>query len=100
MEQKQMQLTIAPEVAQGKYSNLAIIAHTKTEFVVDFASNLPAQPNPIVTNRVILAPEHAKRLLMALKENVQKYEQQFGTINLQQAAPAGTYPLSFGNGEA
>lgn len=100
MEQKnnQIGINIAPEVAKGNYSNLAIIGHSATEFVLDFAAMLPGQPNANVQTRVILAPEHAKRLLAALQDNIQKYESNFGNIKVNQTgAPA--MPMAFG-GEA
>ena len=73
MEQ-QMSINISPEVASGKYSNLAIIGHSATDFVLDFAAVLPGGKGATVQSRVILAPEHAKRLLAALQDNIQKYE--------------------------
>ena len=99
MEQK-MSINISPEVATGKYSNLAVIGHSATEFVLDFAAVLPGAKGAQVQSRVILAPEHAKRLLVALQDNVQKYEQQFGTIQLSNNTPAqNAVPMAFG-GEA
>ena len=102
MEQKnnQLQISVSPEVAQGKYANLAIIGHSQSEFILDFASVMPGPKNANVVSRIVLAPEHAKRLLAALQENVGKYESAFGTIQLRNAAPAGTIPMSFGGGEA
>jgi len=98
MEQKnQLSINIAPEVAGGKYSNLAVIGHTPSEFVLDFAAVLPGNPNAQVQSRVILAPEHTKRLLFALQENIQKYEAQFGQIKINQ--PAQAMPMASG-GEA
>ncbi len=70
------------QTAQGSYSNLAIISHSPTEFVVDFASVLPGMASPKVNNRIILTPEHAKRLLYSLQENVSRYENNHGTIEL------------------
>ena len=95
----QLQITIAPDVAQGRYANLAVIGHSQTEFILDFASVMPGQKNANVVSRIILAPEHAKRLLAALQENVGKYEQQFGPINVRSNNNPGM-PLSFGGGEA
>ncbi len=84
----QIKIEIAPEVATGTYANLAVITHSNTEMVLDFISALPGAPAS-VKNRIIMVPENAKRLLMALAENVQKYEAQFGTIELgAPAAPA------------
>lgn len=79
-EKKGLGLDISAEVAKGSYSNLAIISHSPSEFVIDFASMLPGMPKAQVTNRIIMDPEHAKRLLNALMDNVTKYEAQFGLI--------------------
>lgn len=78
--QNQFQMGINPEVAEGIYSNLALITHSSSDFILDFACALPGMPQPQIKSRVIMAPEHAKRLLQALQENVYKYEQQFGKI--------------------
>lgn len=78
----QLQLDIKPEVARGIYANLVLINHSHSDFVIDFAQALPGMPKPEVASRMIMAPEHAKRLLMALQENVLKYEQAFGRIDL------------------
>ena len=72
------------EVAQGHYSNLAIISHSTSEFILDFAAILPGLPKAKVKSRIILTPEHAKRLLMSLQENVARYESNVGRIELQQ----------------
>lgn len=80
--QKQLQIELKPEAAQGSYSNLAIISHSKSEFVIDFATMLPGLQKAVVGNRIIMTPEHAKRLLAALQDNIQKYEGQFGQIDL------------------
>ena len=72
------------DVAQGHYSNLAIIAHSTSEFIIDFAAILPGLPKAKVKSRIILTPEHAKRLLMSLQENVARYESSVGRIELQQ----------------
>lgn len=84
--QNQLQIELKPEQAGGTYSNLAILTHSASEFILDFASVLPGLSKALVQSRVIMAPEHAKRLLFALQDNVQKYEAQFGQIKL--AAPA------------
>ena len=72
------------EVALGHYSNLAIISHSTSEFIIDFAAILPGLPKAKVKSRIILTPEHAKRLLMSLQENVARYEANVGRIELQQ----------------
>lgn len=97
-QQNNIQIELNDEVAQGTYSNLAIIAHSSSEFVLDFVRIMPGIPKARVQSRIILTPEHAKRLLMALNENIVKYENQFGEITL----PAEQIPvIPFGKpGEA
>ena len=80
----QLQIELKEEVAQGTYANLAIITHSSSEFVLDFVRVLPGLPKAGVQSRVILAPEHAKRLQRALEENIAKYERAFGPIRLQE----------------
>ena len=80
--EKKIDIEIKPEVAQGHYANLAIITHSSSEFILDFAQNMPGLPKMQVTSRVIMTPEHARRLLGALNENIRKYESQFGEIKL------------------
>lgn len=71
-EKKEISLEIRPEVAKGTYSNLAIITHSHSEFIIDFATILPGLPKPDISNRIVMTPEHAKRLLNALMDNVTK----------------------------
>ena len=73
-------LELDETVAQGNYSNLAIIAHSTSEFIIDFAAVMPAVPKAKVKSRIILTPEHAKRLLMSLQENIVRYESVHGQI--------------------
>jgi len=81
-EQNNIQIELNDEIAQGIYSNLAIIAHSSSEFVVDFVRLMPGIPKAKVQSRIILTPEHAKRLMLALSDNVKKYESQNGEIKL------------------
>ena len=74
----QLQIELKEEVAQGTYANLAIITHSSSEFIMDFIRVMPGMPKAGVQSRIVLAPEHAKRLLRALEENVGKYERAFG----------------------
>lgn len=102
-EQPQNTLDIMPEAVAGVYSNLALITHSPSEFVVDFASILPGMQRPTVRNRIIMAPEHAKSLLFALQENIVNYEKTFGTITMpqpkEQAQPEGSHTIApFGDG--
>ena len=94
--QKQNQLTIelSPEVAEGTYSNLAIISHSTSEFVLDFVRLMPGAPKANVKSRIILTPEHAKRLLFALQDNIAKFEQHNGKIKVGEQQPIP--PVSFG----
>jgi hypothetical protein len=78
--QNQINIELSEEIAEGIYSNLAIITHSNAEFVIDFVRILPGVPKAKVKSRILLTPQHAKRLLMALRDNVQKYESSFGPI--------------------
>lgn len=90
---KQISIELKPEVAGGSYSNLAIISHSRSEFILDFATMLPGLPKAVVGNRIVMAPEHAKRLMNALADNISKYESMFGKIELP-GAPKGTLNLA------
>ena len=85
----QLQIELKDEVAQGTYANLAIITHSSSEFIVDFVRVMPGLPKAGVQSRIILTPEHAKRLMFALQENVAKYERQFGTIRMPEDMNGG-----------
>ncbi len=80
-QNQQMDIEISAEVADGIYSNLAIITHSPSEFIVDFVKIMPGMPKAHVKSRIILTPQHAKRLLNALRENIQRYESEHGTID-------------------
>jgi hypothetical protein len=93
--QAQISIELNEEVAQGTYSNLAVITHSASEFVVDFIRIMPGIPKAQVKSRIILTPEHAKRLVAALQDNISKYEAVHGTIKeVKGSAPA--VPLTFG----
>jgi uncharacterized protein (DUF1778 family) len=95
MEQQndnQLNIELSEEVAEGVFSNLAIITHSNTEFVVDFIRVMPGVPKAKVKSRIILTPEHAKRFMQALKENIDKYESVNGRINAADAS----FPIGFG----
>ena len=72
MEEQKLNINLSPEVAEGTYSNLAIVAHSSSEFVVDFVRMMPGQKSANVHSRVIMTPENTKKLLFALQENVAK----------------------------
>jgi hypothetical protein len=99
-KQNQMQIELPQEIAQGEYANLAIITHSSSDFIVDFARILPGLPKAQVKSRVILAPEHAKRLLGALQENIVRYEREFGAIKIPNQEPRTIAPFPVGKGEA
>lgn len=92
MEEKEIKIDLKPEVAKGSYSNLAIITHSHSEFIVDFATMLPGIPKPEVSNRIIMTPENAKRLFLALQDNLSKYESQNGPITFANS-PKATFPM-------
>ncbi len=79
-ENSQVNIELSEEVAEGIYSNLAIITHSPSEFVIDFIRMMPGIPKAKVKSRIILTPQHAKRLYRALKENVAKFETVHGEI--------------------
>ncbi|MBD5207808.1 MAG: DUF3467 domain-containing protein [Bacteroidales bacterium] len=81
----QLQIQLRPEMADGKYSNLAMIGHGPNEFLMDFIFAAPGMPQAPVVSRVIMSPENAKQLLFALTDNIKKYEAQFGEIMPRQA---------------
>jgi hypothetical protein len=76
----QLNIEISEEMAEGQYANLAIITHSHAEFVLDFVNVMPGTPKSKVKSRIILTPQHAKRLMKALADNVQKFEAVNGTI--------------------
>jgi len=76
----QLNIEISEEVAEGNYANLAIITHSHSEFVIDFVNVMPGTPKSKVKSRIILTPQHAKRLMKALTENISRYESANGSI--------------------
>ena len=90
-----MDIELSDETAQGHYSNQAIISHSTSEFIVDFATVLPGVPKARVKSRIILTPEHAKRLLMSLQDNIMRYESTMGKIEIPKAQPP-VMPGDFG----
>lgn len=96
----QLNVELSEEIAEGTYANLAMIAHSSSEFVIDFIRLMPGVPKAKVKSRIIVTPEHAKRLLLALKDNIKKYEDAFGSI--KQVEEGFNLPMNFGGpgGEA
>ena len=81
-QQQQMTIELGEKEAEGIYSNLAIISHSPAEFVVDFTRILPGVPKARVHARIVMTPQHAKLLLQALADNIGKYENQYGEVNV------------------
>lgn len=81
-QQKEIKIEIDEQTANGIYVNLALISHNETEFVLDFLFLQPQTPKAKVRSRIITSPSHTKRLLMALQDNVRKYEEKFGEIKI------------------
>jgi hypothetical protein len=97
MEKKQtqqMQIELSEAVAGGKYANLVLVAHSPSEFVLDFTQILPGLPKAKVVSRVILSPQHAKGLLQALQGNLQKYENEFGPIAIPKPVAQPPYQIT------
>ena len=97
-EGQELSIELTEETAEGIYSNLAIITHSNTEFVVDFVRIMPGVPKAKVKSRIILTPEHAKQLMKALQDNINRFEAANGAIQSKDMP----YPLNFGTpkGEA
>ncbi len=89
----QINIELDEKVAEGIYSNLAIINHSPSEFVLDFVTIMPGVPKSKVKSRIILTPQHAKRLLKAIGENIQRFEQAHGEIKDSEQPQI---PLNFG----
>ncbi len=99
-QQGQLQIELPQDIAEGEYANFAIITHSSSDFIVDFARVLPGVAKAKVKSRVILAPEHAKRLLAALQENIVRYEHEYGPIKIPNQGPRTIAPFPTGKGEA
>ena len=100
-EKKETKLNIEldKDIAEGIYSNLAVINHSVSEFIVDFINIMPGMPKAKVKSRIVLTPQHAKRLTKALVDNIRKFEQAHGEIKDYEQPPI---PMNFGGttGEA
>lgn len=92
-EQVNINIELPEDVSEGIYSNLAIITHSNSEFILDFIRIMPGVPKAKVKSRIVLTPQHAKRLMKALKDNMSKFESVHGTV---QDTEATALPLNFG----
>ncbi len=95
-KKNQLKIELSEEVAQGTYSNLAVISHSSSEFILDFVRIMPGTTKSQVKSRIILTPEHAKRLLLALDDNVKKFEKANGPIKLNKGNEQMLPPMNFG----
>ena len=91
---QQINIELGEKEAEGIYSNLAIITHSPAEFVIDFTRIVPGIPKARVLSRIITTPQHAKMLLAALRDNLEKYETRFGEIKLEGQDPAHQFGFS------
>lgn len=98
----QLNIEIPAELAGGSYSNFAIVGHTPSEFVLDFVQIIPGMPQGKLRSRIIMTPQHAKRLLQTLEENVGRFESNFGRIQLHDNPPGHgpSFPPGFPGGPA
>ncbi len=92
----QLNIELKEDVAQGIYSNLAIITHSSAEFVIDYVRVMPGVNKAEVKSRIILTPEHAKRFIKALQDNIDKYESIHGPIKMTEGAGGPILPMNFG----
>jgi hypothetical protein len=92
----QINIELNDEIAQGIYSNLAIITHSSAEFIIDFVRIMPGLPKAQVKSRIVLTPEHVKRLMVALKDNIGKYESVHGPIKNIEGSGGPIIPMNFG----
>lgn len=91
----QFHIELSEDIADGIYSNLAVITHSPSEFVVDFISIMPNTPKARVRSRIVMAPVHAKRLMRALRDNLSKFESAHGVIDDNETPSA--FPMNFGS---
>ncbi len=95
-KETELNIELPEGIAEGSYSNFALISHSGSEFVIDFIKMLPGIPKPKVTSRIIMTPENTKNLALMLSENIRNYEKQFGEIRLgvengEQQVPAAGF---------
>jgi hypothetical protein len=98
--QPQINIELSEEVAEGTYANLAIITHSQAEFIVDFVNMMPGVPKARVKSRIIMTPQHTKRLFRALKENIMKFEAMHGEIVVSDDMGMMPFPMTGPKGQA
>jgi len=93
LPEQQLNIELSEEMADGEYANLAIITHSFAEFVIDFVNVMPNVPKAKVKSRIVMTPQHAKRLMRAMVDNVKRFEAQYGAIKEQESI---NLPFNFG----
>jgi Protein of unknown function (DUF3467) len=94
-DENQINVELTEEMAEGEYVNLAMIAHSQSEFVIDFIKMMPGIPKARVKSRVIMTPDHAYRLLNALKENIARYEEAYGAVTDDKNQIGFQFPMNY-----
>jgi hypothetical protein len=92
--EQQLNIELSEEMADGTYANLAIVTHSFAEFVIDFVNVMPNVPKAKVKSRIVMTPQHAKRVMRALIDNIKRFETQYGTIKDQET---NAMPFNFGS---
>lgn len=92
--ENRLNIELSDEAAEGVYSNLAVLSHSSSEFIIDFVRVMPGVPKAPVKSRIVMTPENAKRLLKALQENIGKFESHFGEIKEHRGG--SNMPMNFG----
>lgn len=94
-EENQLNIELPEDIAEGAYVNLALIAHSQSEFIMDFIRVLPGIPKGKVKSRVVMTPDHALRLLNALQDNIAKFEESFGPISKENDLSGFDFPMNY-----
>ena len=98
--ENQLSIELNEEIAEGAYTNLAIISHSNSEFIMDFVNIMPGIPKAKVKSRVVMTPQNTKRLIHALNENIKKYEQIHGPVKMDSSPNTPGFPINFGGPKA
>jgi hypothetical protein len=98
--ENQLSIELSEDVAEGVYTNLAIISHSNSEFIMDFVNIMPGVPKAKVKSRVVMTPQNTKRLIYALNENIKKFEQIHGPVKMDNSPNNSGFPINFGGPKA
>jgi len=99
-QENQLSIELSEQVAEGVYTNLAIISHSNSEFIMDFVNIMPGIPKAKVKSRVVMSPQNTKRLIHALNENIKKFEQIHGPVKMDNSPNKSGFPINFGGPKA